>query len=513
MQTKDMVLTSQPLAVEAGLSMLKKGGNAIDAAIASALALMVVEPTSTGIGSDSFALVWTEGRLYGLNASGKAPASISIDCLINKGYSDIPEYGMVPVTVPGGVGGLLALSKRFGKLPFKDLFGPAIKHAREGYIVTPIVAELWQKAYHTYKDKLKGGEFDEWFTNFAKGGRAPKAGEIWKSDDLADSLTLIAETDGKALYSGELADKIDEFSQKHGGYIRKSDLENYKPEWVEPIKVNYKGFDIWEIPPNGQGIVSLMALNILEEISLKDMDEVDALHYGIEAIKLAFADAKKYISDIDQMGYSVSTFLSKDYSKIRRNLIKDQAIEPICGNPKESETIYVASADKEGNMVSLMQSHFMGFGSGIVIPGTGIPLHNRGRGFSFNPDHTNGLEGNKKPYHTIIPGFISKNGVEVGPFGIVGGLMQPQGQVQLLMNMIDFNMNPQDSLDKYRWQWVGGKTIQVEADFPKHLIEGLREKGHIIEIQSDITTMGRGQIIWKDEDGKLKGGTDKRADV
>ncbi|MDY0235272.1 MAG: gamma-glutamyltransferase family protein [Gudongella sp.] len=512
MGSKGMVATSQPLAVEAGIKILEKGGNAIDAAIASALALMVVEPTSTGIGGDSFALVWMGEKLYGLNSSGNSPKSISIEDLKSKGYTSIPQYGMIPVTVPGGIAGLVALSERFGILGFKELFKPAVKHAREGYIVTPIVSKLWEKAYNLYKDELKGAEFDEWFKTFAPRGRAPKAGELWKSDELADSLVLIAESKGEALYSGELADRIDTLSKKHGGYIRKSDLEKYKPEWVDPISVNYKGYDIWEIPPNGQGIVSLMALNILEGIDFNHLDEVEIFHYQIEAIKLAFADAEKYICDKNSMVYSVEELLSKDYAITRRRLIKVQAIEPICGNPKKNETIYIATADKDGNMVSLMQSHFIKFGSGVVIPGTGIPLHNRGTGFSFLSEHPNALEPNKSPYHTIIPGFVTKENRAIGPFGIVGGLMQPQGQVQLISDTIDFNMSPQAALDRYRWQWVGGKTIQVEPDFPDRIIKGLRAKGHVIEIQNDITTMGRGQIIWKDEDDTLYGGTDNRAD-
>jgi gamma-glutamyltranspeptidase/glutathione hydrolase len=512
MGSKAMVLTSQVLAAKAGMQMLEKGGNAIDAAIATSLALMVVEPTSTGIGGDCFALVWMEEKLYGLNASGNSPESISIDALKSKGYTSIPKYGMVPVTVPGGIAGLLELSERFGKLSFKELFNPAIKCAKEGYLVTPMVAKLWEKAYNLYINELKGEEFDEWFKTFAPDGRAPKVGELWKSNELADSLTLIAETRGKALYSGELADKIDIFSKKYGGYIRKSDLEKYKPQWVDPISVNYKGYDIWEIPPNGQGIVSLMALNILAGIDLNNMDGLDVLHLQIEAIKLAFADAQSYICDMDCMLHSVDELLSKDYAKIRRKLITDRAIEPTCGDPKESETVYIAAADKDGNMVSLMQSHFLKFGSGIVIPGTCIPLHNRGTGFSFDPKHPNALEFNKRPYHTIIPGFLSKDDRAIGPFGIVGGLMQPQGKLQLIMDTIDFHMEPQAAIDNYRWQWVGGKTVQVEPAFPKDLIEGLREKGHIIEIEEDITTMGRAQIIWKDDKGDLCGGTDKRAD-
>ncbi len=511
MLNENIVLTSHPLARQAGQKMLEKGGNAIDAAVASALALMVVEPTSTGLGGDSFALVWANENLYGLNASGYSPQGISINNLKSRGFKEVPEYGMIPVTVPGGLSGLVALSERFGKLNFKDLFEPALKLAREGYLVTPIVAKLWEKSFNLYCEKLKGEEFNEWFKTFTRNGKAPKVGDLWISNDLADSLELIAKTKGQALYQGEIGDKIDKFSKKNGGYLRKSDMETYKPEWVEPINVEYRDYNIWEIPPNGQGIVSLMALNILNNMDINKFDELKALHTSIEAIKLSFADAKAYISDMDFMSYKVDELLSDEYAKSRGKLIKEFASNPTCGNPRESETVYVATSDTMGNMVSLMQSHFMGFGSGIVVPGTGIPLHNRGRGFSLDKSHPNALGPNKRPYHTIIPSFITKVGRPVGPLGIVGGLMQPQGQVQLLLNLIDNKKSPQEALDKYRWQWIKGKVIQVERGFPKRLINGLIEKGHIVEIQDDLTTMGRGQIIWKDND-KIQCGRDKRAD-
>ncbi len=509
---KGMVATGQPMAAQAGLEILRAGGNAIDAAIATAACLTVVEPTSNGIGGDNFALVWTREKLYGLNCSGKSPKSISIEKLKERGITEIPKYGWIPVTVPGTPAGWAALSKRFGKLPLTAVLAPAIRYATEGYVLTPNVGKLWDRDYKNYKVSLKGKEFDSWFTTFAPNGRAPKPGEIWKSPDHAKTLEVIAETQGEAFYRGALADKIDRFSRAYYGYLRKEDLEAFEPEWVEPISINYRGYDVWEIPPNGHGLVALLALKILSDYEFKDRDNIDTLHKQIEAMKLAFADGQKYIADPRMMSVKVEQLLSESYAAQRRALIGEEALMPTPGDPTASGTVYLATADEDGNMVSMIQSNYMGFGSGLVVPETGIALHNRGHNFVLDINHDNALAPGKKPYHTIIPGFLTKNNKAIGPFGVMGGFMQPQGHVQVIMNTIDFHMNPQDALDAYRWQWVGGKSVDIEPDFPNPLALQLAAKGHEVVPQIDTISMGRGQIIWRTEDGTLCGGTEPRTD-
>lgn len=509
---KGMVATSQPLAAQAGLDILKKGGNAIDAAIATAACLTVVEPTSNGIGGDAFALVWTKDKLHGLNASGYAPQKISIEALKEAGYHEIPKFGWIPVTVPGAPSAWAALSKKFGKLALTEVLKPAIEYASNGYPVSPNAAKLWKKAFNLYKDAIKGEAFKHWFETFAPEGRAPEAGEIWKSPGHAKTLKMIAQTNAEAFYRGELADKIDEFSRQTGGYIRKEDLENYQPEWVDPISVNYRGYDVWEIPPNGHGIVALIALNILKGFAFNAKETIDTYHKQIEAMKLAFADGQKYIADPKNMTVTIEQLLSDQYAQERRKLIGEKALMPEAGEPAKGGTVYLATADEEGNMVSFIQSNYMGFGSGIVVPGTGIGLHNRGHNFSFDPSHDNCLAPGKKPYHTIIPGFLTKDDKAIGPFGVMGGFMQPQGHAQVIVNTIDFQLNPQDTLDAPRWQWVKGKTIHVEPNFPNNIAQALKRMGHNIEVQVDTISFGRGQIIWRNEDGILAGGTEGRTD-
>lgn len=507
-----MVATGHPIAAQAGLEILRKGGNAIDAAIATATTLTVVEPTANGIGGDNFSLIWTDHKLHGMNSSGKSPKSISIDKLKESGLNEIPKYGFTPVNVPGAVGGWVSMSERFGKLPLEEVMEPAIRYATEGVVLNPTVASQWEKSFDIYSRELKGEEFEEWFKIFAPNGRAPKVGELWKSQDHADSLKLIGETKGRAFYEGELAEKIHNYSKKYGGYISIDDLREFQTEWVDPIKVNYRGYDVWEIPPNGHGIVALMALNILKGFDFTERESLDTFHKQFEAMKLAFADGKKYIADSDHMSVTVEELLSDEYAGKRRALINDKALMPEHGQPQGGGTVYIAVADGDGNMVSMIQSNYMGFGSGLVVPGTGIALHNRGHNFSLNPEEDNSLAGGKKSYHTIIPGFLTKDNEPIGPFGVMGAFMQPQGQVQVIMNTIDFHMNPQDALDAYRWQWIGDKTIEIEPDFPNNLALQLMEKGHNIVRAIDISHMGRGQIIWRDKDGILCGGTESRTD-
>ncbi|MDI6601954.1 MAG: gamma-glutamyltransferase family protein [Thermoanaerobacteraceae bacterium] len=509
---KGMVATSQPLAAQAGLDTLKRGGNAVDAAIATAACLTVVEPTSNGIGADNFAILWIKDKLYGLNSSGYAPRNISIQELKNKGYTEIPRYGFIPVTVPGAPSGWAELSRRFGKMPLTEVLKPAIDYAINGYPVSASTALMWQRALNLYTDVLKGEEFKCWFETFAPDGRAPQPGEIVKLRDHGETLKEIAETNAESFYRGNLAEKIGAFSKRYGGYLDENDLATFKSEWVDPIKVNYRGYDIWELPPNGQGIVALMALNILKGFDFIERENVNTYHLMIEAIKLAFADAHKYVADPHAMKVTVDELLSDAYADERRKLIGKTAIMPTVGNPKGSGTVYLCTADSEGNMVSMIQSNYMGFGSGLVVPGTGIALQNRGHNFSFDESHDNCLAPNKKPYHTIIPGFMTKDGKAIGPFGVMGGFMQPQGHVQVIMNTIDFHMNPQEALDAPRIQWTGGKGVQIEPHAALTIAQGLSRLGHEVVLMHDLSGFGRGQIIWRDDNGSLCGGTEPRTD-
>lgn len=508
---KGMVATSQPLAAQAGLEILKKGGNAVDAAIATAACLTVVEPTSNGIGSDAFAIVWFKDKLHGLNASGYSPYSISIEKLKEKGLKEIPKYGVIPVTVPGAPAAWAELSKKFGRLSLEEVLKPAISYARNGFAVSVTVKNAWDRAFNIYSGQ-NGEEFKGWFDTFTKEGRTPGYGELWKLPCHGDTLESIGRTNAESFYRGDLADKISYFFEKHGGFLSRKDLNDYKPQWVEPISVNYRGYDIWEIPPNGHGIVALMALNILKGYEFSKKEDADTIHKQIEAMKLAFADGRKYITDKNHMTTEVEKLLCDSFAEKRRDLINDAAQMPEAGDPDSGGTVYLCTADGDGNMVSFIQSNYMGFGSGIVVPETGIALQNRGHNFNYDNNHDNCLAPHKKPYHTIIPGFITHGCKPVGPFGVMGGFMQPQGHVQVVMNMIDFNLNPQEALDVPRWQWIKDKNIEVEHDVPVHVVKELIKKGHEIKIQTDETSFGRGQIIIRTEEGTLCGGTEKRAD-
>lgn len=509
---KGMVAASQPLAAQAGLDILKKGGNAIDAAIATATCLTVVEPTSNGVGGDAFAIVWVKNKLYALNSSGPAPLGISIEAVKKSGHNKMPGYGWEPVTVPGIPAAWASLSQRFGKLPLTHVIEPAIEYAEGGYPVSPVVGRNWETAFNTYRQVLKGEQYESWFRTFAPGGRPPRVGEMWRFPNLAQTLRSIAETGAQSFYKGDIADKIDSFSRKYGGYLRKEDLERYEPEWVEPISVNYRGYDVWEIPPNGHGLVVLMALNILKGFEFGQKDRVDTYHKQMEAMKLAYADGIEYITDAKKMKVRPEDLLSQAYAEERRKLIGGRALFPEPGKLPGGGTVYLCTADGEGNMVSYIQSNFKGFGSGLVVPGTGISLHDRGYTFSLDPEQANCLEPGKKTYHTIIPGFMTKDGNAVGPFGVMGAYMQPQGHVQVVMNTVDFNLNPQAALDAPRWQWIEGKTIEIERQFPEHIAKSLSAMGHDIRYSMDTGSFGRGQIIWRDCEGVLCGGTEPRAD-
>ncbi|MGI6028983.1 MAG: gamma-glutamyltransferase family protein [Candidatus Heteroscillospira sp.] len=510
--THGMVCASQPLAANAGLDMLKKGGNAVDAAIAAAITLTVTEPTSNGIGSDTFALVWMNDSLHGLNGSGWSPAEISLEKVRAMGYETMPERGWTPVNIPGTPSAWYELSAKFGKLPFAELFAPAIDYARNGYPVSPVIARLWNNQFKQFSRELKAECFRPWFDTFAQGGRTPEPGEVWRCPHMADTLEILANTGCADFYHGALAKKMDAFSREHGGFLQADDLAGYKAVWVDPISVHYKGYEVWELPPNGHGLVVLMMLNMLRNDKFSGHDDIDTIHRQLEAMKLSFADGQKYITDPRVMRRSVEQLLSPDYADRRRALIGDTARPPVAGDPACGGTIYLTTADSEGGMVSLIQSNYRGFGSGIVIPGTGISLNDRGYSYSLDPNDDNCLAPSKRPYHTIIPGFLTRDGRAVGPFGVMGEYMQPQGQVQVVMNTIDFDMNPQCALDAPRWQWVGGMKIEVEPGFPQHLVEELAARGHQISIAPNSLSFGRGQIIWRDENGTLCGATEPRTD-
>lgn len=509
---RGMVAASQQLAAQAGLAMLQQGGNAVDAALATAACLTVVEPTSNGIGGDAFALVWANGKLHGLNASGPAPQGISLAAVRQKGLRAMPRCGWLPVNVPGIPAAWAALSARFGRLPLTTVLAPAVRYAREGYPVSPVVSRLWQEAYAMYAAECREEQFRYWFETFAPEGRPPAPGEMVRLPDHAATLEIIAATGAEAFYRGELAEKIDRFSQWYGGFLRGEDLAAYHPEWVEPIAVNYRGYDVWELPPNGHGLVALLALNILKGFTFPARDMVETYHRQLEAMKLAFADGLAYIAEPAAMKVSVAQLLTDDYAAMRRRQIGTTAAVPAPGSPDQGGTVYLAAADGDGTMVSYIQSNYQGFGSGLVVPGTGIALHNRGANFSLDPRHVNCLAPGKRPYHTIIPGFLTHSGRPVGPFGVMGAFMQPQGHVQVVMNTVDFALNPQAALDAPRWQWKAGRTVELEPQVPEHIARELAARGHDVCWSLDTAGFGRGQIIWRGEDGVLAGGTEPRAD-
>jgi gamma-glutamyltranspeptidase/glutathione hydrolase len=509
---RGMVATSQPLAAQAGLQVLQAGGNAIDAAIATAAALTVVEPTANGIGGDAFALIWHKGQMHGLNASGPAPMAISLDKLVAAGHQNVPKYGALPVTVPGTPSAWAAMAQRFGKLPLNQSMAAAITLAQDGFPVSPTVAQAWQAAHKLFTKEFKDAHFKSWFDTFSLDGGAPQAGDVWRSAGHAATLQSIAGDNAESFYRGALAEQIAACVQQAGGYLQASDMAAYQAEWVEPISSHYRGYNVWEIPPNGHGMVALMALNILKGFEFSERDTLRTHHHQIEAIKLAYADGLAHIADASHMRVSVQDLLSDAYAEERRKLIAERATLPLPGDPSRGGTVYLSTADSEGNMVSFIQSNYMGFGSGLVVPGTGIGLHNRGNNFTLDARHANALAPGKRPYHTIIPGFLTRGGQAIGPFGVMGGFMQPQGHVQMVMNTVDFGLNPQASLDAPRWEWTQGNAVSIEHSNPAHLFRGLADLGHQVSWSGNPQGFGRGQIIWRNDAGVLCGGTEPRTD-
>ncbi|MFA4947376.1 MAG: gamma-glutamyltransferase [Candidatus Krumholzibacteriia bacterium] len=519
-----MVCAAQPLAVEIGVDILKAGGNAVDAAIAVNAALGLMEPVSCGVGGDLFAIVWDAKtqKLYGLNASGRSPALLTIDEVKKRGFASMPYTGVVPQTVPGCVDGWFELHKRFGKLPMKDVLAPAIKYAEGGFPVTEVIAHYWAIGGKRLKDE------PNFSATYLPGGRAPSKGEIFRNPDLARTYRILAEKGRDAFYRGELARTIDAFSQRIGGYLRLRDLEDHSSTWVEPVSTNYRGYDVWELPPNGQGIAALQILNILEGYDLAKLGfgSAEALHLMIEAKKLAFEDAARFYADPDFVNVPVARLISKEYAAERRALIDpDRALREVPPSSivlETGETTYLVVADKDRNFVSLIQSNYAGFGSGPVPDGLGFCLQDRGALFNLDPKHPNALVPRKRPFHTIIPAMVTRGGKPVFAFGVMGGSMQPQGHVQVLCNIVDFGMNVQEAGDAPRFNHMGsseptgeimkdGGEVALEEGFSPDAIRALMEKGH--RIVRDAGGFGGYQGIWWDwKSDVLLGGSESRKD-
>lgn len=511
--TEGMVATSQPLAATAGLGVLAEGGNAIDAAIATAAALTVVEPCSNGIGSDAFALVWDDGQLHGLNGSGRWPAANDPAELQAAGHQTMPERGWTPVTVPGAVDSWAVLHERFGRLPIERLLAPAIRYAENGFPISPVVARQWEPAFEFFPNQGLP-ELAGWSEVFAPDGRAPAAGERWASPGHARGLRCLAENGLRDFYEGEVATAIADYAASTGGRMTMADLAAHHAEWVDPIGVEYNGHEVWEIPPNGQGIAALMALGIAGNTKAASHPQLDpaSWHLQIEAMKLAFADSDGYVGDQQHAEVPVEAMIDQAYLKSRAALIGDQAGPAPMGQPSIGGTVYLCTADADGMMVSFIQSNYMGFGSGVVVPSHGISLQNRGAGFNLEAGHPNSAAPGKRPRHTIIPGFLTRDGAPVGPFGVMGGEMQPQGHLQVISALVDHGLNPQSALDAPRWQVERDGTVRVERQTPTELIEGLRARGHTVTIEASRLSFGRGQIIMRSDDGVYAAGSEPRAD-
>jgi len=526
-----MVATSQPLASQVGLQVLKDGGNAIDAAIAANAAIGLMEPTGNGIGGDLYAIVWhaKSQKLYGLNASGRSPQALSLSHLKKEiaklGRDDIPPYGMLPISVPGTVDGWFELHDRFGRMPMKKVLAPAIDYANNGFPVSELIAYYWQRSVPKLSSQV--GSFK---TTFTLDGKAPTKGQMFKNPELASTLSKIAQGGREAFYKGDIAKSIDKFMKKNGGYLRYKDLADHSSTWVEPLSTNYRGYDVYELPPNGQGIAALQMLNILEQYNLADMGFLseETLHVMTEAKKLVFEDRAKFYVDLDYYDVPLTGLLDKGYAIERKKLIGQRAAKRVdAGNPAmyQGDTIYLTTADSEGNMVSLIQSNYRGMGSGVVVPGLGFVFQDRGQLFSLDESHANVYAPNKRPFHTIIPAFVMKDEKPFMSFGLMGGAMQPQGHVQIITNIIDFGMNLQEAGDATRWQHFGstepteaqGKTLTsggqlvLESDIPYQTIRGLMSRGH--KVGFDRGGYGGYQaIMWDDENKVYIGASESRKD-
>jgi len=504
---KNIVATSQPLAAQAGLAMLAKGGNAVDAGLAAAITLTVVEPTSNGIGSDVFAILWDGQRLVGLNASGRSPALWTPERFAGKKI--MPSLGWDSVTVPGAVSAWIALSKRYGKLPFEDLFEAGIRYARESYMVSPITAVSWANQAPNFKG------FSEFCWTFLPKDRAPYAGERFYCPQMAETLEDIASSKGESFYRGTIAERIALASEADDGAMRQEDLAQHKADWVDPIAIDYRGYELHEMPPNGQGIAALIALGILRNFDMSSIpvDSADCYHLQLEAMKLAFADVWRNVADPAAMKVTTAEMLDAEYLKGRAKRIDmKRAQAPSHGIPRDGGTVYLTTADEKGMMLSFIQSNYKGFGSGVVVPGTGISLQNRGAGFVLTPGHADEVGPRKRPYHTIIPGFLTRNGQPVMSFGVMGGDMQPQGHIQMIIRLVDYNQNPQSCADAPRWIVNHDMSVSLEEAVPAAVKDELKRRGHnIVGAERPMFGFGGAQLIHRLDDGYCAG-TDPRKD-
>jgi gamma-glutamyltranspeptidase/glutathione hydrolase len=506
--------TSHPLATEIAIGILKKGGNAVDAAIAADAALGLMEPTSCGVGGDLFAIVWvnSERKLYGLNASGRSPYSLTLDEFRKRGVKEIPLVGPLPISVPGCVDGWFELHRRFGKLPMTEVLAPAVRYAKEGFPLTQVIAYYWGRG-----GKLLGDQ-PNFSATYLPDGRAPREGEIFKNPDLARTLETIAQGGRDAFYKGDIARKIDEFCRREGCFLSYRDLAEHTSTWVDPISTNYRGYDVWELPPNGQGFATLEMLNILEGYGLRALghNSTAYLHLLIEAKKLAFEDLAKYCADPDFVSIPVAGLISKEYAAQRRALINpDRASLTVpAGEPGSGagDTIYLTVADVDHNMVSLIQSNYAGFGSGLVPDGLGFCLQDRGALFNLEEGHANSYAPHKRPFHTIIPSFVTRDGKPFLSFGVMGGDMQPQGHVQILCNLIDFGMGLQEAGDAARFYHTGSTTetgipmkdggwVALESEVPAEVQRDLVKKGHRLRVM--VGPFGGYQAILYDADNDV----------
>lgn len=487
---RNAVATSQPLAAQAGLQMLRAGGNAVDAALAAAIALTVVEPTGNGIGSDAFALVWDGQRLHGLNGSGRSPRNWSPQRFA--GIGSMPELGWDSVTVPGAVDAWAQLARKFGRLSFERLFEPAIHYAEMGFMVTPAAASIWSDAPARYRD------FPEFARVFLPGGRPPAAGEFFACRLMADTLREIAATEGDSFYRGKIAERIAAQSAADGGALTLADLAAHACEWVTPLALSYHGIHLHELPPNGQGLAALIALGILGHRDLRryPIDSADSIHLQVESMKMAFAEIWHHVADPTAMLLEPRRLLDDDFLAARADEIHmDRARSPHAALRHEHGTVYLSTADQNGMLVSYIQSNYMGFGSGIVVPGTGISLQNRGVGFTLAPDHPNRVAGGKRPLHTITPGFVTRNGKPLLSFGVMGALMQPQGHVQMVVRTIDYGLNPQAACDAPRWYVDEDFRLALEPGLEKSVAADLRRRGHRLITDPPTRLFGGAQLI------------------
>ncbi|WP_299361787.1 gamma-glutamyltransferase [Winogradskyella sp.] len=519
-----MVATSHPLATQIGLDVLKNGGNAIDAAIAANAALGLMEPTGCGIGGDLFAIVWDAKtkKLYGLNASGRSPQDLTLAYFEEQGMSKIPSLGPLPVSVPGAVDGWFELHKKFGSKPMTEILAPAIDYAEKGFPLTELIAWYMQRSVPYYQSQGYPNIVDTYITQ--NGGNLPNEGEIYKNPYLAETYRKIAEKGRDAFYKGEMAKTIADFIKSQGGFLSTKDLAAHKSEWVEPVSINYRGYDVWELPPNGQGIAALQMLQILKGYDFSNIafGSVEHLHLFTEAKKLAFEDRAKYYADMDFFDVPVDQLLSEDYANERRQLIGERAGRYSSGEISAGETIYMTAADKDGNMISLIQSNYRGMGSAMVPPKLGFMLQDRGELFSLKRGQANTYEPGKRPFHTIIPAFITKDGKPYVSFGVMGGDFQPMGHTQIVMNLIDFGMNLQEAGDAPRWDHTGGAspmgktstntgTIRTESGIPYETIRGLMDKGHRMGTARGIYG-GYQAILWDDKNKVYHGASESRKD-